>query len=142
MAEMNATDWAYVDSSRRALLEYVPVSAYRILDIGCGAGGFGAALKEARGVEVYGIEISPVAAGIASGRLDRVYCSNIEREALEFSGAPFDCVTFMDMLERFENPWVSSREFTIAFVRKAGASCVSETCATGQSSSPVLPHRG
>lgn len=56
----------YPDVSRSYLAKYVPLTARRILDVGCNQGGFGALLKEQRQVEVWGVEPAREAANIAS----------------------------------------------------------------------------
>ncbi len=47
----------YYGKSRTEMLEFIPVDAKKILDIGCAEGIFSALVKEARGAEVWGVEM-------------------------------------------------------------------------------------
>lgn len=93
----------YYDNPRPEMLEFVPPSARTILDIGCGSGAFGAALKS-RGAEVWGLEPS-AAAEQAAERLDRVIQRPIEGAGDELPLGHFDCIVFNDVLEHFVDPW-------------------------------------
>jgi methionine biosynthesis protein MetW len=87
----------------------VPRAARRVLDVGCGAGALGAALKRDREVEVVGVEADPDAAAAARERLDRV----VEADAEQVLGRPeaaadlgrFDCLVAADSLEHMRDPW-------------------------------------
>ena len=87
----------------------VPRGARRVLDVGCGAGALGAALKRDREVEVVGVESDPDAAAAAGERLDRV----VEDDAEQVLGRPeaaadlgrFDCLVAADSLEHLRDPW-------------------------------------
>ncbi len=96
----------YHAKTRREMLAYVPDSAVRVLDVGCGEGRFASALRESRLDRVlWGIEPSHPAAAIASQALDRVIGSTIELALAELPLGFFDCVVFNDVLEHLENPW-------------------------------------
>jgi 2-polyprenyl-3-methyl-5-hydroxy-6-metoxy-1,4-benzoquinol methylase len=83
----------------------IPASAHRILDIGCGAGEFGAALKKDRRIEVVGIEVESLAASHAELRLDRVISTPVEEVDFRQLGR-FDCVVLNDVIEHLPEPWV------------------------------------
>jgi 2-polyprenyl-3-methyl-5-hydroxy-6-metoxy-1,4-benzoquinol methylase len=94
----------YYCQPRRELLEYVAPSVKRLLDVGCGAGAFGASLKE-RGVpEVVGIELKEEAARGAAQRIDRVLVGDVEEMDLSFEEGYFDCIVFADLLEHLYDP--------------------------------------
>ncbi len=95
------------DHDRPELVELLPRDARHLCDVGCAAGGAGAAWKESvPSGRVTGIEHDPQAAAIARGRLDRVLIGDaIEAlEALEKEGARFDAFLFADILEHLEDP--------------------------------------
>ena len=76
---MNGTPKApdYYGRPRREMVAEVPAAARRVLDIGCGAGAFGAGLKAewqraGRDLEIWGVEMDPTAASRAAEVLDRV----------------------------------------------------------------------
>lgn len=95
----------YEEMQRPDVEAIVPVTARRILDVGCGAGNLGAALKTRnRDVSVTGIEMSPALAAIASGRIDRVLTGTIEEHIANLPDGTFDCMIFADVLEHMINP--------------------------------------
>jgi methionine biosynthesis protein MetW len=102
---MSPQDDAYFEFDRPELRELVPAAARRVLDVGCGAGALGAALREERGIEVSGLELSPAAAAQARGRLDAVVEADLDRlEALPFEPGSFDAMVFGDVLEHLRDP--------------------------------------
>lgn len=95
----------YYAGSRPDLRAMVPVTARRILDVGCGAGALGAALKLDRGVEAVGIEVFTEAADIAETRLDRVLRLDLQGlTELPYAHGSFDAMTFGDVLEHMQDP--------------------------------------
>ncbi len=93
----------YHSATRSEMLAYVPPAAQRILDVGCGEGGFGAQLKR-RGAEVWGIELDEAAASIARTRLDRVFNSDVGSVWHTLPEHSFDCLVFNDVLEHLVDP--------------------------------------
>jgi len=95
------------DHPRPELVELLPRTARNLCDVGCSAGGAGAAWKgRAAGGRVIGIENDPRAARIAAGRLDRVLTADALNglEALGREDARFDAFLFADILEHLEDP--------------------------------------
>ena len=71
-----------------------------MLDVGCGAGGFGALVKHELGIEVWGAEYERPAAELASAKLDRVVCGDFVTVP-DLPDGYFDAVMFNDSLEHF-----------------------------------------
>jgi len=92
-------------STREEMLPFIPDGARKILDLGCGEGGFGGLLKEERGVEVWGVEKDEVVAETASRVLDKVIVADVERNSIDLPQNYFDCIVFNDVLEHFVDPW-------------------------------------
>ena len=93
----------YAKVNRSEMLPFIPETAQRILDVGCGVGNFGEVLKSKRAVEVWGIEPNKDAADIAARKLDNAICGLFD----ENSGLPakhFDCIVFNDVLEHMVDP--------------------------------------
>lgn len=97
-------EYPYPDDVRSEMLAFVPSGLSRVLDVGCGWGGFGQALKQRDpGVEVWGIETSAAACEVAGTRIDRVVHGTFP-ESLDASAPAFDCIVFNDVLEHLVEP--------------------------------------
>jgi 2-polyprenyl-3-methyl-5-hydroxy-6-metoxy-1,4-benzoquinol methylase len=95
----------YFEHTRPEVRALVPQTARRVLDVGCGGGGLGAALKADLGCEVVGIEGFPEAAERARGRLDDVLCLDLDAlESLPPELGGFDAIVFGDVLEHLREP--------------------------------------
>jgi 2-polyprenyl-3-methyl-5-hydroxy-6-metoxy-1,4-benzoquinol methylase len=100
----DAIDLSYFEFARPEVLALIPLSARRVLDIGCGAGLLGEALKARQPVEVFGIEMVEPAACQARTRLDHVMIGNLEEMTLDFGPKEFDAIICADVLEHLRNP--------------------------------------
>ena len=88
----------YYRQSRSEMLAFIPRETGRLLDIGCGEGYFGAAVKSALpGCETWGVEANEVAAAGAASRNDRVLQGLVD--SVDLPDAHFDVVTMNDVLE-------------------------------------------
>jgi 2-polyprenyl-3-methyl-5-hydroxy-6-metoxy-1,4-benzoquinol methylase len=85
------------------MLPLVPAQCRRVLDVGCGAGGFGESLKRIREIEVWGIEPVKSAAEQAASKLDYVIHGSFDSES-KLAPHTFDCVIFNDVLEHMVTP--------------------------------------
>ncbi|MBD3221949.1 methyltransferase domain-containing protein [bacterium] len=103
------TPSTYYSHERPQMRRYIPREARRLLDVGCGGGGFAAGLRGEREpagqrLEIWGLELDPDAADHAREHLDEVRCG----DALELvDGLPddhFDCVVMNDILEHMAEP--------------------------------------
>jgi 2-polyprenyl-3-methyl-5-hydroxy-6-metoxy-1,4-benzoquinol methylase len=93
---------------RRDILEHIPFSAKRLLDVGCSVGALGEVVaRRNSGAQIYGIELDPEMAEIAREKLDKVYIENMDHFSLvqEFADEAFDCVVLADILEHLRDPW-------------------------------------
>ncbi len=98
-------DEGYYNYERREMIEFIPVQARTVLDVGCGAGAFGMALKESRKAEVWGVEINEEAAHSAKERLDLVLTGDIGSIMSDLPYQFFDCAIFNDVLEHLIDPY-------------------------------------
>lgn len=93
------------NATREELLPFVPSTAHRILDVGCGTGGFGRTLREYRPrLELWGIEPEPPAAAAAREVYDHVRQGFFPDERLGLPPSSFDTVFMLDVLEHMIEP--------------------------------------
>jgi 2-polyprenyl-3-methyl-5-hydroxy-6-metoxy-1,4-benzoquinol methylase len=102
-ADYGTKSTEYFAVPRTEMLPYVPASCRRLLDVGCGAGGFGEVLKRGRDIEVWGVEPLRSAAQIAATKLDHVTMELFGSQA-RLPDATFDCIVFNDVLEHMSAP--------------------------------------
>lgn len=95
----------YYKYSRNEMLDFIPDSCKKVLEIGCAEGLFGEKLKQVRDVEIWGVELFPDAGIKAKKRLEKVIIGDIESDSIDLPSYYFDCVIFNDVLEHFKNPW-------------------------------------
>ncbi len=95
----------YYNYERKEMVEFIPLHVKTVLDVGCGAGAFGHALKKARDAEVWGVEINEEAARSAGQKLDRVLTGDIGTIIDAIPDTYFDCVVFNDVLEHLADPY-------------------------------------
>lgn len=100
------------EQERPDLLALVQSDAEHILDIGCAAGAFGAALKTRQACRVTGIELNPAMALTAAQQLDRVLQESIEDLPETTFAAEFDCIVCGDVLEHLRDPWAAVAKLT------------------------------
>ena len=99
------TTTTYYNGLNQRLLYAVPLSARRILEVGCGSGRLAEALKQQQPTRVVcGVELNPAAAAIATSRLDRVWCGDVAEVLQTMDEGHFDCVVFGDVLEHLLIP--------------------------------------
>jgi len=97
-------DPIYFSHARPEILALIPDSARRVLDVGCGAGRLGDALKARQQAEVWGIELNDQAAELARQRLDQVVVGDVETLDVDFEPATFDAVVCGDIVEHLREP--------------------------------------
>ena len=95
---------AAYERARPEILQHVPRTAGRVLDLGCATGTTGAALKQRQDVEVVGVELEPGYAREAATRLDQVLTA--DAETAEPDGR-FDVLIAADILEHLTDPWAT-----------------------------------
>ena len=105
-ATANRDPETYYEWSRPELRALVPADAKLVLDVGCGHGALGAALKADRPeLRVHGIEYVPTVAAVAGERLDDVIAADLDGlETLPSHWEPFDAVICGDVLEHLRDP--------------------------------------
>lgn len=93
------------DLGHDELLEHLPAEVTRVLDVGCGSGARGQAIKTASGAHVTGIEHGAAAARLARTRLDEVHELDLTTAtSLPWAPSPFDVIVLADVLARLADP--------------------------------------
>src|SRR3954467_11309597 len=90
-------------SVNESVLKRVPPTATRILDLGCGIGALGRALKSLRAAEVVGVTFSAEEAEKARLALDEVIVQDLNQFIPTGLGT-FDCVICSHVLEHLHSP--------------------------------------
>jgi SAM-dependent methyltransferase len=97
------TDTLDYGALNRPVFEAIPTSARRILDVGCGTGSLGRAIKARQSAEVTGLTYSETEAEHARQYLDRVIVADLNSFTPRDLG-PFDCVVCSHVLEHLYWP--------------------------------------
>jgi SAM-dependent methyltransferase len=92
----------YFATSRDEMAKFVPVGVKRVLEIGCGSGGFRSHVPTA--VEYWGIEYEPGPATDAATRLTQVLHGKVEDRLAEVPRGYFDLIVCNDVIEHLEDP--------------------------------------
>lgn len=106
-------DARYYASCRWDMIALVPEGCRSFLDVGCGDGVTGKALKQKfPTARVTGVEAHPASAQAAVLVLDRVIVGDVETTLAELQGERFDCLLFGDILEHLVDPWRVLNSYT------------------------------
>jgi 2-polyprenyl-3-methyl-5-hydroxy-6-metoxy-1,4-benzoquinol methylase len=100
----------YYQHERAEMLAFVPSSATRTLEIGCGAGSFSSLIRDKLGAETWGVEYQPDAASLAAQKLHRVLAGSVENALPDLPSEYFDCIIFNDVLEHLVDPYSTLRQ--------------------------------
>ncbi|NNM52246.1 MAG: class I SAM-dependent methyltransferase [Pseudomonadales bacterium] len=93
-------DDTYYQGERRELLPYIPMLGDRLLDVGCGEGGFAAMLKRERGYqEIWGMEYDEKSAAVASSLLNRVIPGDASNALGALPDDYFNLICLNDVIE-------------------------------------------
>ena len=98
----------YEDNARLEVAPYIPRTARRAVDVGCGRGGFGRTLRDVLGDEATILGLEPVEEQAAAARLNRGFDDVVTGwfpEALGGETEQFDLICFNDVLEHLVDPW-------------------------------------
>lgn len=99
-------DLSYGAHANPDLLKRVPPDARAVLDVGCGAGALGAAIRARNtATRLIGIEPDEALAARAAAHYDEVLRLNIEDTAPPVPEGSLDALVFGDVLEHLRDPW-------------------------------------
>ena len=101
---MELKETIYYENERPEMLPFIPSSAKKALEIGCGHGRFSAQLVK-NGIETWGIEPDPHSFEVASKKLFKVLEGTIESQINNVPDDYFDVIIMNDVLEHLLYPW-------------------------------------
>lgn len=94
----------YYGKNRPEMLEFIPRSAQKILEVGCGEGEFSAQLTK-KGMETWAIEPNKNASKNAAEKLFRVFEGTVAENISEIPDDYFDVIIMNDVIEHLLEPW-------------------------------------
>ncbi|HEU4701398.1 MAG TPA: class I SAM-dependent methyltransferase [Conexibacter sp.] len=95
----------YYANDRAELVARLPRPLGRVLDVGCGAGEVGRALRAAGAASLTGVEVNATAAEAARALFDEVLIGDVEALAREGElDGPFETVVLYDVIEHLVDP--------------------------------------
>lgn len=106
-------DKNYYSKNRNEMLQHIPKSSKKILDVGCGEGVFGSKLKILLNAEVWGVEICIKAAKKAEKKLFKVVIGDIAKKLKSLPVNYYDCIVFNDVLEHLVDPYKLLKEIKV-----------------------------
>jgi 2-polyprenyl-3-methyl-5-hydroxy-6-metoxy-1,4-benzoquinol methylase len=92
----------YYGQERPELVALLPATLGAVLDVGCGAGGVGRAIRD-RATRLVGIEMDAQAAQIARQAYDAVLVGDVNAKLVDLE-PPFDTILAYDVLEHLPDP--------------------------------------
>jgi 2-polyprenyl-3-methyl-5-hydroxy-6-metoxy-1,4-benzoquinol methylase len=95
----------YYRHDRTEMLKYIPDNVRTILDVGCGEGLFGRAIKQERNCEVWGVELNSLATEKAQNNINKAINGDIVLILDSLPDQYFDCIVFNDVLEHLIDPY-------------------------------------
>lgn len=115
----NNKDPHYYSHARVDLIRFIPSGIKKILEVGCGAGMTGKALRERGFEKIVGIEINEEVAREGRPFYDQIIIGDVEKIRLPFEKEHFDCILYGDVLEHLVNPWQLLKDHQ-TFLKKGG----------------------
>ena len=100
----------YAEVPRPEVRPFIPSGVRRALDVGCGRGGFGRTLRGVLPPDAFIIGMDAVQENVDAARLTQMYNRVVHGyfpEDVEPDSAPYDLITFLDVLEHMVDPWTA-----------------------------------
>ncbi len=111
MKDIKTKPPGYYGIVRQDILDKIPILARKVLDLGCGTGALGAALKKRQDCIVHGLEMNQAAVLEAENNIDLVFKGNLDNFNTGKLLGPYDVIVFGDILEHIIDPWSALRKY-------------------------------
>jgi 2-polyprenyl-3-methyl-5-hydroxy-6-metoxy-1,4-benzoquinol methylase len=103
----------YHSHIRSELIEMLPLTRGRFLEIGCGTGGTLDLLKQRGAIYTAGVDINAESIKMAADKgLDSAIVADIEKDDLPYREKEFDGIILADVLEHLYDPWNTLKKIT------------------------------
>lgn len=125
MSDLSTThkhEIGYFNNSRSEMRRYIPDSAIRILEVGCGEGAFCRSLSRPDR-ELWGLEINTEVAKKASEFCTTILIGDFDSIYDQLPKNYFDCVVFNDVLEHLYSPWDTINKVKFLLSKKGVIVC-------------------
>jgi len=116
----NSKSSDYFSLEREIIINEVNGNNLIVLDIGCGSGELGEALKKKSKTIVYGVELNKKAYEKASLKLDHAIHANIESVKISYEKQSFDYIIMGDVLEHLIDPMSTLKKLK-PYLKKEGS---------------------
>ena len=94
----------YYANIRPEMLQFIPINANKILEVGCAQGNFSDQLNK-NNVETWGIEPDFESANLAQEKLHKVLNGTLDDKIDELPDDYFDVIIMNDVIEHLLEPW-------------------------------------
>ncbi|MCL2028535.1 MAG: class I SAM-dependent methyltransferase, partial [Bacteroidales bacterium] len=81
----------YYNLPRTEMLQYIPSTAQKILEIGCGEAAFSSQIKKRQSCEIWGVELNQESAKQAGKIVDKILFGDITQLLSTLPDDDFDC---------------------------------------------------
>ncbi len=98
---MSSNPPLYYRANRGVMARFLPDEYRRVLEVGCGAGGFYDHLEQP--CEVWGVEPNPEAAKLAALKMHRVFVGRYDQVASKLPDKYFDMIVCNDVIEHMDD---------------------------------------
>ncbi len=105
----------YHNNARRDILPWLPATATRCFDLGCGAGGTLGLLRDKyTNVWLSGLEMDADSAKLAEQTADVIWCGDAEKfnYASHIETGSLDLILCLDVLEHLVDPWAVVKQLS------------------------------
>jgi 2-polyprenyl-3-methyl-5-hydroxy-6-metoxy-1,4-benzoquinol methylase len=106
LVDMVVKPEGYYSNRRLEMVSFIPKTASKILDCGCGEGFFAEEVQlQFPDAEVWGLELDSESAETARKKIHTVLQGDLDATISQLPENYFDCISFNDVLEHLVNPY-------------------------------------
>ncbi|RKY06237.1 MAG: hypothetical protein DRP56_07790, partial [Planctomycetota bacterium] len=103
--DMKSKPMGYSGRFRNKMFDFIECQPKKTLEFGCGEGHFSSTVRQKYEAETWAVEIETQAANVASKKLFKVICADVEKALEELPERYFDHIFLFDFLEHLTDPY-------------------------------------